>query len=70
MNASSALATHRTEYELRFASLFNSGRGFVFPCDPHGRVDLDNLSDCARSNYFYARTLIGRDFGVPCVLRR
>ncbi|HXD06182.1 MAG TPA: hypothetical protein VN680_09035 [Burkholderiaceae bacterium] len=70
MNASDALAAKSTEYELRFASLFDPGRGYVFPCDASGRVALDDLSDCARCNYFYARTLIGRDFRVPCVLPR
>ncbi len=28
----------RARYELRFQSLFNSGRGLVFPCDPQGQV--------------------------------
>lgn len=56
-------------FELRFQSLFNEGRGLAFPCDADGRVDLDALSDRARNNYFYARTLIGRDFATPAVLR-
>jgi hypothetical protein len=56
-----------TQYELRFQSLFNSGRGFAFPCDPHGRVDLDQLSEQARNNYFYARAVVGREFAVPAV---
>jgi hypothetical protein len=52
-------------YELRFAGLFNSGRGYAFPCDANGEVDIDNLGDRARSNYFYARTVIGREFFAP-----
>jgi hypothetical protein len=70
MNASNALAAQSPEYELRFSSFSDAGRGFAFPCDAQGRVDLDDLSDYARSNYFYARTLIGREFGAPCVLLR
>ncbi|HXE47501.1 MAG TPA: hypothetical protein VN663_03970 [Ramlibacter sp.] len=56
-----------TQYELRFQSLFTTGRGFAFPCDPHGRVDLDQLSERARNNYFYARALVGRELAVPAV---
>jgi hypothetical protein len=54
-------------YELRFRSLFDDGRGFSFPCDESGHVDIDGLSDRARSNYFYARTAIGREFAMPAV---
>ena len=61
-------ATSRSAaFELRFQSLFHEGRGLSFPCDAAGHVDLDALSERARSNYFYARTLIGRDFATPAV---
>lgn len=53
-------------YVLRFASLFD-GRGFVFPCDAHGVVDLDALSPGARRNYLAARNAVGRDYGFPAV---
>jgi len=56
-----------TEYELRFQSLFDSGRGFAFPCDPQGQVDLDRLSDRARNNYLYARAMVGRELSCPAV---
>ena len=54
-------------FELRFQSLFDSGRGFSFPCDPSGHVDLDGLSDRARNNYLYARAMVGRELAVPAV---
>ena len=54
-------------YELRFQSLFDSGRGYAFPCDPAGHVDLDQLSDRARNNYLYARAMVGRELAVPAV---
>ena len=54
-------------YELRFRFLFDEGRAYAFPCDEHGRVDLDTLSERARNNYFYARTVIGRDVAIPAV---
>lgn len=52
-------------YELRFQSLFDEGRGLAFACDAGGQVDLDRMSERARANYFYARTVIGREFAIP-----
>jgi hypothetical protein len=62
-------AATANSFELRFQSLFNSGRGYAFPCDAQGHVDLDQLSDQARNNYFYARAMMGRETAVPEVLR-
>jgi hypothetical protein len=56
-------------FELRFQSLFAEGRGLAFPCDAAGRVDLDALSERARCNYFFARSVVGRDFAHPAVQR-
>ena len=55
------------DFQLCFRSLFRSGRGFSFPCDPQGHVDLDQLSDKARNNYLYARAMVGRELSVPAV---
>ena len=55
------------QYELRFRSLFDKGRAYAFPCDAAGHVDLDALSERARSNYFFARTVIGREVSMPSV---
>jgi hypothetical protein len=63
--------THRFQaarYELRFQSLFDEGRGFAFPCDALGHVDMDALSDRAKQNYLYARAVIGREVTMPAVL--
>lgn len=57
-------------HQLRFESLFHPGRGLEFPCDAKGRVELDALSDRARSNYLYARAVVGREFATPAVLSR
>lgn len=56
-----------TEFKLRFRSLFNPGRGFAFPCDSHGKVDMDGLSERARNNYLFARAMVGRDLAAPAV---
>ena len=55
-------------YELRFQSLANAGRGYVFPCDADGNVDIDALSNKARMNYLHARTMVGRDLSCPAVI--
>jgi hypothetical protein len=55
------------ECELRFQSLLDAGRFYAFPCDAAGNVDMDALSDRARTNYLYARTVIGREFSHPAV---
>ena len=54
-------------YQLCFRSLFNSGRGYAFPCDHEGHVDLDQMTERARNNYFYARAMVGRELTVPAV---
>jgi hypothetical protein len=69
MDASAVNQGH-SGYELRFRSLFKPGRGLSFDCDPSGQVDLDALSERARSNYLYARTVIGREFLIPVVQPR
>ena len=56
-----------TEFELRFQSLFDRGRGYAFPCDRGGHVDLDRLSERARNNYLYARAMVGRELETPAV---
>lgn len=59
-----------SEYELRFRSLCMQGRGYTFPCDASGHVDLDALSLSTLDTYLYARVLIGREFAYPEVHRR
>ena len=54
-------------YEIRFVSLFNAGRGYAFPCDVAGRVDLDRMSERMRSNYLFARAMVGREYNYPHV---
>lgn len=56
-------------HTLCFRSLFQRGRGFAFPCDGSGRVDLDALSERARLNYLYARAMVGRELSPPVVER-
>ena len=59
--------TASAHFQLRFRSLFDAGRGYAFPCDPQGHVDLDGMTERARNNYFYARAMVGRELAVPAV---
>jgi hypothetical protein len=68
MNTSSNHLTSTARFELRFQSLSDNGRGLAFPCDDLGKVDIDQLSDRARNNYLFARTLVGREFATPKLL--
>lgn len=54
-------------FRLCFRSLFETGRSYAFPCDGAGRVDLDELSERARTNYLYARAMVGRELAHPAV---
>jgi hypothetical protein len=54
-------------YELRFGSLFHEGRGYAFPCDAQGRVDLRTLGERARRNFAWVCAAVGREFSVPAV---
>lgn len=57
-------------FELRFQSLFHSGRALVFPCDSAGHVELDDFSENARANYLFARAMVGREYDLPRVTER
>jgi hypothetical protein len=59
--------TRNAHYELRFHSLHRQGRGWAFPCNAQGEVDLDHLGELARNNYFFARALMGREYAYPRV---
>jgi hypothetical protein len=55
------------QYELRFRSLYREGHSLSFPCDQAGQVRLDDMSERARTNYFFARTVVGREYATPAV---
>lgn len=65
---SEPLAESAEAYEIRFPSLFREGHALAFPCDRHGHVDLDALSERAKGNYLFARAMVGREFATPRVL--
>jgi hypothetical protein len=67
MNTSTTGSSAPHAFELCYRSLFSEGRGFSFPCDARGRVDIDGLSERARCNYYFARAAVGREFAIPAV---
>ena len=58
---------HRPGYELRYAPLLFHGRGYVFPCDESGAVDMNSLSERGLNNYLYARAVVGHELDRPVV---
>ncbi|MCV2354944.1 hypothetical protein LNV09_12340 [Paucibacter sp. B2R-40] len=55
------------QFELRFQSLFHSGKALAFPCDAHGDVMLDVLSARALENYLFARAVVGHEYANPVI---
>jgi len=54
-----------TRYELRFADLSTRRCEHAFPCNKIGLVDIDELTDRRRTDYFYARSMVGKKFSAP-----
>lgn len=55
-------------YEIRFRSLFQPGRGVSFPCDAHGRVCIEALSERGRLAYAQACAGVGLEYATPDVM--
>lgn len=53
------------KHQLLYASLFDPGRGVSIPCDAHGHVHMDDLSEYLKNAYLGARALIGREYALP-----
>ena len=54
-------------HQLCFASLLHQGASVFVPCDSHGEVDLNSLSDRLKNAYLGARALMGWAFDRPTV---
>ncbi|SFM62497.1 hypothetical protein [Variovorax sp. OV329] len=65
--SSTAINAASGGWELRFDPLFTGRRGYAFPCDAQGQVDMDGLSERALQNYLYARAMMGRETSWPRV---
>lgn len=67
--AQTASVPFESEFEVHFRSLLRRGLELIFPCDREGHVDLDALSDRAKTNYLFARAMVGREYASPAVHR-
>ncbi|GAA6141908.1 hypothetical protein [Hydrogenophaga sp. 5NK40-0174] len=57
-----------SHYELWYSSKCRQEPDLHFPCDDHGVVDLDSLSEKDKADYLFARALVGRDYAPPTVV--
>ena len=69
MNTFETAAGSVSGFRLCFWSMYHTGRGYVFPCDAQGQVNLNALSEKALNNYLFARGVVGREFLTPAVER-
>lgn len=67
--AQTASMPFESEFKVHFCSLLRRGLDLIFPCDREGRVDLDALSESAKTNYLFARAMVGREYASPAVRR-
>jgi hypothetical protein len=67
VNDQRSMSQRTRRFELRFRALFKQGRSYAFPCDAHGYVDIDALSENSRLNYLFVRAAIGHDYALPVV---
>ena len=58
-----------SRFVLSYRPLVEGGRGYAFPCDRLGKVEMDRLSESARNDYIYARAVVGRELAEPAVER-
>jgi len=63
----SMMTSSKVCHQLRFHSPCVGIGEYLFPCDAAGHVDLDQLSERGRIDYFYARAMVGKIFCAPCV---
>lgn len=70
MNALKPHSGEPANYELRFQSLRDARRAYVFPCDAAGHVDMDALTEMAREDYLVARIVVGHAVSAPSVVVR
>ena len=55
------------QFTLCYPSSAFNGKALSFPCNQQGDVDMEQLTERARNNYFYARMMLGREFLSPVV---
>jgi hypothetical protein len=54
-------------YALFFASLFDTGRGYAYPCRPDGRALVESFGPKLRDSFERAQRSVGIDLCQPVV---
>lgn len=67
--AHTVAAPCESEFEVHFRSLLRPGVELAVPCDREGQVDLDGLSHHTKTEYLFARAMVGREYAIPTVRR-
>jgi hypothetical protein len=67
MNVIGCVSEPSSLFKLYFRSLCEGGAVYAFPCNAEGHVDIDGLGERSRNDYFYARTVVGREVSMPMV---
>lgn len=57
----------KSRVELHFLPRSAKGRSLAFPCNAAGHVEINDLSEHERIDYFFARALRGRDFSCAII---
>ena len=55
----------RPAFQLRFRSLVGETNEFSCPCDAAGHVVMDEMGECVRSSYLFARAMVGQLYAPP-----
>ncbi len=56
-------------YYLKFQDLWNCGHALSFPCNDKGEVNLDEFSKRMKENYYFVRTMIGKQYSCPILVQ-
>ena len=69
MTAAASISDDTYRFQVRFSCSCLQGRAVTFPCDSHGEVDLDRLSEAGRQDYLFARIMVRRERVRPEIVR-
>lgn len=53
------------KFQLRFNALYEQGKGYTFPCDKDGKVDISSMSASEIESYALVHVLTGLEYSYP-----
>ena len=69
MTATPTSISNTSHFQIHFRSLLLQGGTVAFPCDDHGTVDMDRLSEAGLREYLFARIMTRLDHLRPEVVQ-